>query len=118
MTPARLPLPLRLAAFGSAVAVLMWLSLAPVSELPGVTFWDKAQHALAYFVLTGLGLTLFPTRAMRIVGFVFGLGIGIEVAQALGHAGRQGDWHDVVANSLGLVLALGVFVAVRRVRRR
>lgn len=118
MSPARLPLPLRLAAFGSAVAVLLWLSLAPVSELPGVSFWDKAEHALAYFVLSGLGLVLFPAHALRLAAFVFALGVGIEILQAIGGAGRQGDWRDVVANTTGLLAALAVAALVRRVSRR
>lgn len=118
MSPARLPPPLRLAVFGLAVAVLLWLSLAPTEALPGITFWDKAEHALAYFVLGGLGLALFPTRPGRLAAFVFALGVVIEGLQAIGGLGRQGDWRDVAANTLGLAAALAVAAAVRRVLPR
>jgi len=112
MRPSDLPLPLRVGAFAGAVAVLLWLSLAPTDELPPITFWDKAEHALAYVVLTGLGLLLFPGRIRDLVMGILALGIGIEVAQSLMGLGRQGDWHDVVADSLGILAAVTIQAAV------
>jgi len=108
-------LPLRLAAFFGAVGVLLWLSLAPASALPPVTFWDKAEHALAYLALAGLGLACFPRRAGVLTLGLLVLGVVIEVLQANMGFGRQGDWRDAVADGLGTAAALGLF-ALRRTR--
>ncbi|MFN3521237.1 MAG: hypothetical protein ACK4YQ_03235 [Phenylobacterium sp.] len=116
MSPERLPLLPRIVTFGFAVTVLLWLSLVPSSALPrSITFWDKAEHALAYLVLTGLGLLLFPRRPLALIGGVLVLGVGLELLQAATQLGRQGDWRDVVANATGVAAAA---VAVGAFRRR
>ena len=116
--PHRLPISLRLAVFGAAVAVLLWLTLAPTERLPGAELlWDKAQHALAYFVLTALGLALFPTRGTRLFFGVVILGALVEVLQANMPLGRQGDWRDAVWNAVGALLAVRAAQLVRRRRR-
>ena len=115
MSLERLPIALRLAAFGGAVAVLLWLSLAPVDALPPVSFWDKAEHALAYVVLTGLGLILFASRWRLVLGGVFLLGALIEVLQSVMGLGRQGDLIDLLADALGIAVAVGVAVLLRLV---
>lgn len=118
MTPARLPRPLRLVAFGIAVATLLWLSLAPSEDLPsGITFWDKAEHALAYLVLTLTGFLLFPRHPRLVMAVAIVLGAGVEILQSLMGFGRQGDWRDMVANTLGVAVATGCWMIVRRWRR-
>jgi VanZ family protein len=117
MYPSALPLPIRLAIFLTAVAVLLWLCLAPTDELPAITFWDKAEHALAFLVLTGLGFILFPTRTRALALGVLALGVGIEIAQALMGLGRQGDWHDVVGDSVGILTALAIKFGVSQMRQ-
>ena len=118
MTPARLPRPLRLAVFGACTATLLWLSLAPSEDLPKITFWDKTEHALAYLLLTLTGLLLFPKHPRLVVAVAITLGAGVEVLQSLMGFGRQGDWRDMVANTLGVAVATGCWMVVRRWRRR
>jgi len=118
MSPDRLPLLPRIVTFGFAVTVLLWLSLVPTKDLPKITFWDKAEHALAYLVLTGLGLILFPRRPISLIGGVLGLGVAIELLQAVMDLGRQGDWRDVIANSLGVACAATVVGLGRLALRR
>lgn len=80
LNPARLPRPLRLAAFAVAVAVLLWLCLAPMDTLPQPqNLGDKAEHAIAWFVLTALGVILSPRRWRGVALFALALGAGIEV---------------------------------------
>jgi len=111
----RLPRPLRVLVFAVCVAVLLWLSLAPTRDLPGADLlWDKAEHAIAYVVLMTAGLLLFPRHPWLLVGGALGLGVAIELLQASMGFGRQGDWRDVVANSLGVLVA---FLAARLARR-
>lgn len=114
MSPARLPRPLRLALYAGAVAVLMWLTLTPSDELPQVSLWDKAEHALAWLVLTGLGLALSPRRPRAIVGFALVFGVLIEILQAILPIGRDADWHDALADSVGVAAAFGLYLAARR----
>ncbi|MCI3134066.1 VanZ family protein [Phenylobacterium aquaticum] len=117
MFPAILPRPLRLALYAAAVGVLFWLTLSPTDELPKVTLWDKAEHALAWFVLTALGLVLSPRRPRAIAVFALFLGVLVEVLQAILPVGRDADWHDAVADSVGVFAALGLYALGLRLAR-
>jgi VanZ family protein len=112
--PSRLPRPLRVAAYLVAVAVLLWLSLAPQADLPQPNLSDKTEHTVAYMVLTALGLSLFPRHPRAIIGGAFVFGVSIEFLQAAMGFGRHGDWRDVVANSLGIVLVATPVLLWRR----
>ena len=118
LRPDRLPRPLRLAAYAAAAAILLWLCLAPTDDLPGVSLWDKAEHSIAWAVLTGTGLVLSHHRPRAIAAFAFGLGILVELLQATMGFGRQGDWRDLVADSIGIAAALAVWGLIQLVRRR
>ena len=103
---------------GAAIALLLYVSLAPVEEVPGVELvWDKAEHAAAYLMLAGLGLALFPARATVVAALLLALGAAIELLQAAMGFGRQGDWRDLLANTLGMAAAIGPYLALRRIRR-
>ena len=108
MRPHRLPRPLRLSLFLLATGVLLYLCLAPQSDLPQTHTWDKLQHAVAWFVLTVIGLTLSPRRRLAVPGFALALGAGIEILQALMGFGRNGDWRDFVFDALGVALGVAV----------
>ncbi|WP_334160779.1 VanZ family protein [Phenylobacterium sp.] len=115
MRPSALPRPVRLGLYGGAVAVLLWLCLAPSETLPqpeGLS--DKWEHTIAWFVLTASGLVLAPRRWRAIAGFALALGAAVEVLQATLGFGRHGDWRDLIADSLGVAAALGLFLPLRR----
>jgi VanZ family protein len=118
MFPAILPRPLRLSLYAAAVGVLLWLTLAPTDELPKVSLWDKAEHAIAWFVLTAFGLALSPRRPRAIAFFALVLGVLVEVLQAILPLGRDSDWHDAAADSVGVCAALGLYVLGLRLARR
>lgn len=103
----RAPVSLRLAAYAAAWSVLMWLSLAPQDELPSaLSFWDKAQHGLAYMTLTLIGVVAFPKRVgLMVIVSLFTGGLA-EALQAWGGLGRQGDWRDMVANMMGVAAGI------------
>jgi len=103
-----LPRPIRIAVFLAACAVIAWLSISPTTALPSVNLWDKLQHAGAYFGLTLLGAWSFGAGSWRLAVGLLALGVGLEVAQSAMGWGRQGDVLDALANSLGIVLGLGV----------
>lgn len=117
LAPWRLPRPIRLGLYGGAVAVLLWLCLAPSETLPqpkGLD--DKWEHAIAWFVLTATGLLLAPRRWRTIAVFALVLGAMVEVLQASLGFGRHGDWRDLVADGLGIGVALGLWLLLLRPR--
>ncbi|MDB5448641.1 MAG: hypothetical protein JWQ97_3958 [Phenylobacterium sp.] len=109
LLPWRWPPALRIAAYAGAVAVLLYLCLAPSNDLPTVNLWDKAEHSLAWCVLTGLGLVLWPARPARVTAFAFAFGGLVEVLQGDLPFGRDADWRDWAADSTGVGAALLVW---------
>jgi VanZ family protein len=120
MLPSRLPRPLRLFLYAVASAILLYLCLAPARALPSINLWDKEEHALAWLVLTATGLILSPNRPRAIASYAFGLGAFVELAQWAMGFGRDADWHDLAADSLGIAVAYLVYfpVVLLRARRR
>lgn len=90
--------------FWTLVFITLWLSLIPASQIPsGLNFWDKAQHALGFFALAILGLLAYPGQVRLLAAGLALFGAGIELAQWL-TGWRQGDWHDWLADCVGLLL--------------
>jgi VanZ family protein len=116
--PAALPGRLRLAAYGVAVVVLLYLCLAPAKDLPAETLWDKAEHAIAWFVLAAVGLAFWPARPRRIAGFALAFGALIEILQATLPTGRDGDWRDWIADAVGVAAAVLTWALARGLARR
>lgn len=102
--------------FAIAAVWTAWASLVPVAALPHVMVWDKLAHALNYALLT---LLLLPSQSpprTRVAGaWVMLYGVAIEFAQAAtGY--RTGDWHDALANLLGIFVAAALWKGVERAR--
>jgi VanZ family protein len=97
-------------AFWIGLAAVTVLSLMPTDFLPPPVFslWDKAQHALGFAVLTALGLLAYPQRPWRMALALLIFGGAIEVAQAA-TGWRHGDWFDLFADAVGIVLGGGFF---------
>ena len=112
LTPYSLPRPLRLALYALATAILLYMCLAPSDELPKVNLWDKEEHAVSWFVLTATGLILSPRRPRAIATYAFGFGVLVEILQAFMGFGRDADWHDVAADSVGITAAFLCYFAI------
>ena len=110
--PHRLPRWMRASGYAAAVAILLYLTLAPAQDLPKEPMSDKSEHSIAWFVLAGVGLAFWPARPRRIAAFALALGALIEVLQAVMPLGRDGDWRDWVADSVGVMVALLAWAAV------
>ncbi|ENM4033285.1 VanZ family protein [Vibrio parahaemolyticus] len=87
--------------------IITGLSLYPMDSLPSVPGTDKTHHFIAY------GALAFPIALARpkkwlflIVGF-FACSGGIELVQP--YVNRYGEWLDLGANGLGLVV--GILIA-------
>jgi len=88
------------------------LSLLPVEHLPLVAFdwWDKAQHALAFLVLGGVGLLAYSAKSSYVAVGLLVYGASIELAQAAS-GWRYGDWQDWMADAFGVGVAILVLRA-------
>jgi VanZ family protein len=99
---------MRLGWYLAMVAVTV-LALLPIEHLqmPVFDWWDKAQHALAFVVLTGWALLLWPQAAMRVALSMLVYGAGLELAQwAVGW--RFAEWADLAADAVGVFVAWGL----------
>jgi VanZ family protein len=98
------------------LGILAVLVVCLVPTVPGPKFAgaDKLEHLLTWFAVTAWFAALVERRGyLPLALAMVCLGIGIELAQDWMGLGRQGDWRDVVANSLGVVAGLTV-AALRR----
>jgi VanZ family protein len=88
-------------------------SLLPSHEpLPEILPWDKARHFLAY---AGVALPIALARPRHWGWLLLGLigwSLMIECVQPL--VGRDRDLRDLLANSMGVLLALAISEALRR----
>ena len=72
---------------------------------PVFNWWDKAQHALGFAVLTAFGLLAYPKARWRLPWGLLLLGALIEMAQTA-TGWRQGDWLDLLADAVGILAVL------------
>ena len=91
-----------------AIAVVVFGSLAPGSDLPSVPFSDKLQHFLAYALLSAAGVQLFARRLSWafVCALLVLMGIALEYMQAQMGLGRMLDRNDALANTLGVLAGL------------
>lgn len=102
-------------AFFAAFVVISYLALAPITETPISTGWDKLNHAAAFFcllLLMSLGFPYRPSFWLKVV-LLFGYGAAIEVAQSF-IPPREPSLLDLVANTCGLALYVVVRPLVER----
>jgi VanZ family protein len=101
--------------------VILFFCLIKSSSIPVVKIQnlDKVVHASFHFVFTGLWFLYFQKQFVKIkfqklilVCFSFSVifGILIEIAQSLFTTTRNGDVLDVLSNTTGAFIAVGVLV--------
>lgn len=122
------PRPYAALPIGWAVVILL-LTLMPSANMPVTPEWellafDTAAHAGVFGLLAWLSwfslrrqqrwprLAHHPEWAVLLGCFLFG-GL-IELLQTTMHMGRRGDVKDLIGDTLGAALALGVAWALRR----
>ena len=92
-----------------AMGFVTVLALLPVEhlQLPVFDWWDKAQHALAFAVLTAGACLLWPRTTVCVVVGMIAYGAALELAQwAVGW--RFAEWSDLLADAVGVVVAVGI----------
>ncbi len=89
--------------FWLALTAITVPSLIPSTVVPGpLQFWDKAQHALAFALLTVLGCLSYQRHLKVVVSSLLVYGGLIELAQATLTTTRFGDVIDWVADAIGI----------------
>ena len=102
--------------FFTSLSLVSIASLWPSQDLPSNLPWDKASHTIAYFLITLLGLSAYPQRHLRIIVAVFTYGVCIEILQEYLPLGRTGEWFDLLANGIGMLIAYPFFIALRAIK--
>lgn len=99
--------------------VIVYLSIKPFPVNAGhLPTNDKIGHFLAYLTLAFVGLNCFLERRSQGIFLLLALVLGatMEIAQSY-IPGRESGWLDMLANAMGVVLAIPVFMSSRVVLR-
>lgn len=105
----------------TAVALLVVLLGAMVGPFQNVeaaaNVWDKAAHFVAFgLILWSIGV-LFR-RLPRALAALSALALGGAVELIQGMVGRDASWGDLLADGLGILLALLLWMVWRRFKPR
>ena len=104
--------------FVPALAVVAWGELTPRPPEVAAHFWDKSEHFTAYFGLALLASLAWGLRrsVLLVLLGVIALGGALEILQSF--TGRDAEWLDELANSLGAVMGTALACAYLAIPRR
>jgi VanZ family protein len=108
------------AAFFAALIFTFYSAVIPPQKALQLVPWDKAEHFLAFYALTGLGVAAFPRRNLfAVAALLSAFGAFIEFVQGLSIVHRDRDLWDWIADTAAIVMALAPMILVwwRRVVR-
>jgi VanZ family protein len=91
-------------AFWACAVVVLVLMTAPVGDSLPRTGWDKLDHVCAFALLSLLGLRAYASRAGAVALGLIAYGVLTEGIQGV-LPYREADWRDLVANTVGILLA-------------
>ena len=91
------------------------MALIPISDIPNIfNLWDKVQHALAFTVLTITGSLAFPKKTKVVYVGLMLYGVCIEIIQSTLTTTRFGEASDLLADSVGVMVGIIIYLAVRK----
>ena len=114
-TVLRVSLLIRLAqvAFFGALMFTFYSAIVPPALAVQLAPWDKAEHFIAFYSLTGLAVAAFPGgRLLVIAALLSGFGALIEFVQGLAIVHRDRDFWDWVADTIAIASALAPMLLV------
>ncbi|MGO9037745.1 MAG: hypothetical protein ACLPQI_02380 [Steroidobacteraceae bacterium] len=114
-TVLRVSLLIRLAqvAFFGALIFTFYSAIIPPAQAIQLAPWDKAEHFIAFYSLTGLAVAAFPRgRLLLIAVLLSGFGALIEFVQGLSVVNRDRDFWDWVADTVAIASALAPMLLV------
>lgn len=98
----------------TALGVTFFYAFKPPNLGGGLFPWDKADHYVAFGVLTVLSLVVFPKRSLWAIGIAMALvGGAIELIQGLPWVHRDCDFWDWVAELCAIGTVYGCVIAAR-----
>jgi hypothetical protein len=101
-------------AFFAALIFTFYSAVIPPREALQLVPWDKAEHFIAFYGLTGLAAAAFPKRhVLLIAALLSGFGALIEFVQGLPIVHRDRDFWDWVADTLAIGAALAPMLLVK-----
>jgi hypothetical protein len=100
-------------AFFAALLFTFYSAVIPPSHALQLVPWDKAEHFIAFYALTGLAAAAFPrANLLLIAALLSGFGALIELVQGTPLVHRDMDFWDWVADSLAITAALAPMLLV------
>ncbi len=100
-------------AFTAALVFTFYSAVIPPSRALQLVPWDKAEHFIAFYGLTGLAAAAFPRRNLLwIAAALSAFGAAIEIVQGLPMVRRDRDFWDWVADTLAIGAALAPMLLV------
>jgi VanZ family protein len=93
--------------FFAALAFTFYSAVIPAQDAVQLVPWDKAEHFVAFYVLTCLAVLAFPKRRLLVLATLLSaFGALIEVVQGLPMVHRDMDFWDWVADTIAIGCAL------------
>jgi hypothetical protein len=100
--------------FFAALIFTCYSAVIPPTHALQLVPWDKAEHFIAFYTLTGLGAAAFPRRQLWVIGILLSaLGALIEFVQGLSIVHRDRDFWDWVADTIAIMAALSPMLLVQ-----
>lgn len=100
-------------AFFAALLFTFYSAVIPPQHALQLVPWDKAEHFIAFYALTGLAAAAFPRRHLLVIALsLSGFGALIEIVQGLPMVHRDKDVWDWVADTLAIGAALAPMLLV------
>jgi hypothetical protein len=99
--------------FFAALLFTFYSAVVPPSLALKLVPWDKAEHFIAFYALTGLAAAAFPRRSLFLTAVsLSGFGALIELVQGTPLVHRDMDFWDWVADTLAIIAALAPMLLV------
>jgi len=100
-------------AFFSALIFTFYSAVVPPTHAVQLVPWDKAEHFIAFYALTGLAAAAFPKRNLFVIAALLSaFGALIEYVQGLPIVHRDRDFWDWVADTIAIMGALCPMILV------
>jgi len=100
-------------AFFAALIFTFYSAVIPPEHALQLVPWDKAEHFIAFYALTGLAAAAFPrSKLFFIAALLSGFGALIEFVQGLPMVHRDRDFWDWVADTIAIIAALAPMILV------
>jgi hypothetical protein len=100
-------------AFFAALIFTFYSAVIPPQKAVTLVPWDKAEHFIAFYALTGLAVAGFPKRHLFILAALLSaFGAFIEFVQGLPMVHRDRDFWDWVADTIAICAALAPMILV------